>query len=133
MLYYHAYPGYADYGKHSDNSYDKYEPYSDYTEPDHWEPEPTPSKPNHHDYDHATDPTEYNHYANCKYDADNANQEVNEAYQPQWSEYGGDKILELKELTHNRDGTDWESGWSFWLVHILAVTLCVPEYKQVSL
>src|ERR1700683_3619417 len=77
---------YVDNGNHSNDDYCEYEPYSDHGEPNHWEPECTPSKPNYNDYDHITDPTESNHHTNYEYDTDNVNREVNEAYQPQWSE-----------------------------------------------
>jgi hypothetical protein len=112
MSYYHAYPGYADYGNHGDDGYDEYEPYSDYTEPDHWEPEPTLSEPDYHNYAHVTDPTEHNHNANCEYDADDANLRANETYQPQWSEYKGEiEAHELKELEHGEDKIDeYERG-----------------------
>jgi hypothetical protein len=75
-------------------------------EADHWESDHgyyTPSIPNCHDYDHITDPTEYNHHANCEYDADNTNQEVNEVYQPQWSKYEGDGVN--GELIHGNNRT----------------------------
>jgi hypothetical protein len=67
---------YVDDGNHGDNGYDKYKLYSEFAEPDHWEPEPTPSEPNHHDYDYITDPTEYNNTVE-------PNREVDEVYQPQ--------------------------------------------------
>ena len=120
MLYHYEDPGYAKYGNHSDNGYNEYESYSNYAEPDHHqEPKPTPSEPNHHNYDHTTDLTKYNHHANCEYDADDANQEANEtyeAYQPR-SGYGGDETQELKELTHDGDGTDWEGEYEGSKVH----------------
>ncbi|KIM78148.1 hypothetical protein PILCRDRAFT_11372 [Piloderma croceum F 1598] len=111
MSYHYEDTGYADYGNHGDDGYDEYEPYSDYMEPDHWEPEPTPSEPNYHEYDHITDPTEYSHHTNCEYNADDANREVNEAHQPQWSKYEGAKVQELEELIHDGDGMEWEGGY----------------------
>ncbi|KIM86943.1 hypothetical protein PILCRDRAFT_4192 [Piloderma croceum F 1598] len=106
MSYHHGSPGYTDYGNHGNDSYNEYKPYLDYTELDHWEPKPTPSKPNHHNYDHVTDPTKYNHHANCEYNIDNTNRDINKMYQPQSSEYKGDKVQELKELIHDGDRTD---------------------------
>jgi hypothetical protein len=72
-----------------------------------------------HDYDHATDPIEYSHHTNCEYNADNANREVNEAYQPQWSEYEGevkrhelecreDEIGEYEEEKYEPKGLKYE-------------------------
>jgi hypothetical protein len=104
---------YVDDGNHGDNGYNEYELYSDYTEPDHWEPEPTPFELNYHDHNNATDPTEYNHRTNYVYDADNANREDDETYQPQWSKYEGDETNEHGELAHGNNGTgeDWEEGY----------------------
>jgi hypothetical protein len=62
----------------------------------------------HHDYSHIMDPTKYNHHTNYEYNADSTNWDINETYQPQLSEYEGDKVQELKELIHNGDGMDWE-------------------------
>jgi hypothetical protein len=102
---------YIDDGNHGDDGYNEYKLYSDFAEPDHWEP--TPSEPDHHNYNHDTNPTEYNHHANCKYDADNTNREDDEAYQPQWSKYEGDEANEHGELTHgdNGNGEDWEGRY----------------------
>jgi len=107
MSYYYEDPGYTKYGNYGDDGYDEYESYLNYVEPDHQEPKPTPSESNHHNYDYVTDPTEYNHHANCEYNADDANRAVNEADQPQWSEYEGDKV----------QGLDWEGEYEGIEVH----------------
>jgi len=119
MSYYRTDSGYADYGNHSDDGYDKYEPYSDYTEPDHWEPEPTPSEPDYHNYAHVTDPTEQNHNTNCEYNANDANWGANKTHQLQQSKYEGeieghklergeDEIGEYEEERHKPEGLEYE-------------------------
>ena len=120
MAYYYQNPNhnvytykYIDNGNHGNDGYDGYKPYSDYTEHDHWEPEPTPSKPDYHNYDHVTDPTEYNHHANCEYNADDANQNVDKAYQPQSPKYEGNGVQRLDELIcdGDRTGVYWEGEY----------------------
>ena len=89
----------------------EYESYSDHVEPDHWESDHTPSEPDHHDYEHDT--TNYNNHVNCENNANDANQEIEKAYQPRWSEYEGSEAYEHRELTHGNNGTgeDWEGEY----------------------
>ena len=97
---------YEDHGNHGNGNY-KYGLYSDHSAPDHWEPEPTPFKPDHYHYEHAMDPIESNHHANCEYDADRTSQGTSEAYR---SGYKGEGAYGLGELVHgdNETGEDWE-------------------------
>ena len=89
----------------------EYESYSDHVEPDHWESDHTPSEPDHHDYEHDT--TNYNNHVNCENNANDANQEIEKAYQPRWSEYEGSEAYEHRELAHGNNGTgeDWEGEY----------------------
>ena len=53
---------YVNDGNHGNDSYEhEYEPYSDFMEPDHWEPDHTPSEPDPCEYEHKhnVEPTEY--------------------------------------------------------------------------
>jgi hypothetical protein len=59
MSYYYEDAEYAEYGNRGNtNDYNEYEPYSDYTEPNHFNSDPTPSKPNHYNQEGN----------NCKYE-----------------------------------------------------------------
>jgi hypothetical protein len=93
---------FVDDGNQGNDDYEyEYESYSDHTEPDH-------CKPDCHNHEHDT--THYNNHANREDNANDANREVNEAYQPQWSKYKGGEASQHGELAHGNRGTgeDWE-------------------------